>query len=70
MASASGDGASFVQMVAQAATAGSGRRAAAVQGTGRDGGAGEAQGRLRRRFEMNENEKKGVGGLFINLFGS
>ena len=49
-------------MVEQAAAARRGRRAVAVQGTRRDIGVGEAQGRLRRRSEMNENEKGGGGG--------
>ena len=49
VARASSGDAGCVQVVAQAAAAGSGRRAVAVQGTGRDRGAGEAQGWLKRK---------------------
>ena len=41
-------------MVAQAAAAGSGRRMVAVEGTGRDRGAEEAQGRLRKKYERTD----------------
>ena len=56
VARAFGDGTGCVQMVAQAATAGSGRRAVAVQGIGSDKGAGEAQGRLGRKYEKKKTD--------------